>query len=341
MPSLRSVSPPVPCPLPPPSALRLADSNRAGWTREACRLSFPDYRDLDAWDAFRRRSTELARAHLPAAIAEALRGFFLPAGDNFLIVENLPVDPKLPPIPLDGVRPASKQAVSEAVIAGILGDFGEILSYVNEKSGAPIHEVTPVPGLEQTQSNSGRVRFGFHSDNAFLPRQFRQRGILLYGLRNRDTATLVLTADQILEAAPPDLARALAQPIFRHACPASFSLAGAPAASQPGPILWRDELGLARVSVASSSIEPVNPQAADALRRFRALLDRLNPIRVVVAPGAALLFKDDRVLHGRDTFSGPRWLQRAYFTDSLQPIRMAARSDPRAFAFDARALLCA
>ena len=55
-------------------------------------------------------------------------------------MENLPVDPNLPPIPIDGVRPSSKQAVSEAVIAGILGEWGEIVSYVNEKSGAPIHE---------------------------------------------------------------------------------------------------------------------------------------------------------------------------------------------------------
>jgi hypothetical protein len=58
-------------------------------------------------------------------------------------------------------------------------------------------------------------------------------------------------------------------------------------------------------------------------------------------PGTALLFKDDRVLHGRDSFAESRWLQRAYFTDSLDPLRKATRSDPHAFAFDAGALLCA
>ena len=58
-------------------------------------------------------------------------------------------------------------------------------------------------------------------------------------------------------------------------------------------------------------------------------------------PGTALLFKDDRVLHGRDSFAGSRWIQRAYFTDSLDPLRKATRSDPHAFAFDAGALLCA
>jgi hypothetical protein len=162
---------------------------------------------------------------------------------------------------------------------------------------------------------------------------------MLLGLCNDDTATLLLTADQILEAAPRDLRESLAKPIFRHACPASFNLSGTPAISQPCPILWRDDLGLARVSAASSSIEPLNAEARQALQRFRDLMVGLDPARIVVAPGTALLFKDDRVLHGREPVMGPRWLQRAYFTDSLLPMRQAVSSDPRAFAFDARALL--
>ncbi len=60
--------------------------------------------------------------------------------------------------------------------------------------------------------------------------------------------------------------------------------------------------------------------------------------------GDALLFKNDRVLHGRDAFTGERWLQRAYFTDSLTPFRErmtesdAAERDAaesNAFVFDA------
>lgn len=324
-----------------PPVLRLPERNREAWTRDASALAFPDYHNLNAWDRFRDASVSLAQRHLPEHFAEALEEFFPPTGIPALLFENLPVDPDLPPIPSDGLRPRNKQAVSESVICGIVGMHGEILSYLNEKFGAPIQEVTPIQGLERVQSNAGRVQFGFHSDNAFLPRRFRQKGILLYGLRNQDAATLVLTAGQIMEMAPPDLAASLAKPIYRHACPASFSLPGAPALSAPCPILWRDELGLTRVSAASSSIEPLTSEAADALTRFRALVTSLEPARVVVRPGMALLFKDDRVLHGRDSFAGSRWLQRAYFTDSLDPLRKATRSDPQAFAFDASALLCA
>jgi L-asparagine oxygenase len=318
---------------------RLPERNREPWSRDAAALAFPDYRDLEAWTAFRDASVRLAQKHLPPALAEALNGFFAPTGPSAFIIENLPVDPVLPPIPSDGMRPSGKQAVSEAVICGLTGLRGEILSYLNEKSGAPIQEVVPISGMERIQSNAGRVRFGFHSDNAFLPRRFRQKGILLYGLRNQDAATLVLAADQILDAAPAGLAAALAQPMFRHACPASFS--GIQAVSAPCPILWRDELGLARVSAASSSIEPLTPEAEAALNAFRTLVMALEPARIVVRPGTALLFKDDRVLHGRDSFTGSRWLQRAYFTDSLDPLRKATRSGPQSFAFDAGALLCA
>lgn len=318
--------------------LRLADRARNEWTREARVLNFPDYRDLDAWTNFREISAKLAERHLPTHFLETLRDFFTPCGAPYLILENLPVDPTLPATPTDGMRPRDKQAISEAVMSGLLGKGNEILAFLNEKNGAPIQEIAPIPGMERAQSNAGRVRFGFHSDNAFLPRRFRQKGIILYGLRNESAATLVLTADQIAEAAPVELAVSLAKPIFRHACPASFSLS---AFSLPCPILWRDELGLLRVSAASSSIEPLTPEASEALDRFRKLVMDLEPTRVVVRPGTALLFKDDRVLHGRDSFAGPRWLQRAYFTDSLDALRKATRSSPYAFAFDAAALLCA
>ncbi|MEP6961959.1 MAG: hypothetical protein ABI995_07770 [Acidobacteriota bacterium] len=319
--------------------LQLPERNRVEWTREAAALQYPDYRDLEAWTQFKETSIALAAEYLPAEFQAALEAFFKPAGEPAIVIENLPVETELPPIPSDGSRPAGKQAISEAVITGMLCKWGELLSFLNEKGGSPIHEVAPIAGLEEIQSNAGRVKFGFHSDNAFLPSWFKQQGILLYGLQNQFTATTVVTAEQILQAAPPELAALLAEPIFRHACPASFQFGEGRALSAPCPILWRDEAGLMRVSAASSRIVPVTSEAALALELFRSLLDELTPAKVVVRPGTALLFKDDRVLHGRDAVSGPRWLQRAYFTDSLDLLRDVTGSDWRAFAFDAKALL--
>jgi len=316
--------------------LRVADHIRDQWTHASLGLAYPDYRDLHAWDVFRQASVDLARDFLGTSIADELRDFFSPVGPEYLVVENLPVDPNLPPIPADGARPAGKQAVSEAVITGLVSPFAEMLAFVNEKNGSPIHEVVPIAGLEKTQSNAGRTAFGFHSDNAFLGRRYRQQGLLLFGLRNRDTVTLLMSAEQIAAAAPNWLLRELALPAFRQACPQSFGQAGL--LSAPGPILWRDGVGLMHVTAASSYIEPMDEQAGKALTEFRAICSRLQPRRVVVTPGTALLFKDDRVLHGRDEVSGARWLQRTYFRESLDSLRAATHSSPHAFAFDARAL---
>ena len=148
----------------------------------------------------------------------------------------------------------------------------------------------------------------------------------------------MLSAEQIAEAAPEALIAALARPAFRHACPLSYRLPET-LKSEARPILWRDDRGRMRVTAASSTIEPEDAEASRALEDFRALIGSLEPLRAVVGPGTALLFKDDRVLHGRDEVAGERWLQRAYFRESLEGLRAAAGSDPRAFSFDVRGLM--
>jgi alpha-ketoglutarate-dependent taurine dioxygenase len=105
------------------------------------------------------------------------------------------------------------------------------------------------------------------------------------------------------------------------------------------PILWRDSRGIAHIAVQTHAVQPVNEEARVAIAQLRALLDTLETERVVLRPGDALLFKNDRVLHGRDAFTGARWLQRAYFTDSLARFREHAAAAADAFVFDARRLL--
>ncbi len=316
--------------------LYLPEAPRRAWLHDALALTFPDPHDLDAWRDFVDASVALANRHLPAEAAEALDNFFLPDGSDALLIENLPVDPDPPRPPADGKRPASKASVSEAVIAGLIEGHAAIVSYINEKSGAPIHEITPVAGSEQTTSSSGRAPFACHTDAAFLAPRFSPRGLLLFGLLNEPLAhTAVLPLDRIIAAAPPKLIRSLEKPIFRHPSPSSFEVAAAVIA----PILWKDSAGIPRIAVQTHAVQPVNEEARQAIAQLRALLDALDTERVVLGPGDALLFKNDRVLHGRDAFSGERWLQRAYFTDSLAPFRDRTGAARNTFAFDAAQLL--
>jgi L-asparagine oxygenase len=321
--------------------LRLPDAAKHAWLREASALVYPSPDDRAAWRAFVDASVCLAKRHLPANVAEVLAGFFTPDGPDALLIENLPVDPALPPPPADGKRPAAKDAVSESVIAGLIEQHAAIVTYSNEKAGAPIHEITPVEGLEHQVSSTGRVPFACHTDAAFLAPLFSPRGLLLFGLLNEPNAhTAVLPLDRILEAATPALVHSLEQPIFRHPSPSSFEVA----ATVVGPIVWHDTRGIARIAVQTHAVQPVvgearGEEARGAIAQLRALLDTLDTERVVLRPGDALLFKNDRVLHGRDAFTGERWLQRAYFTDSLAPFRARAGAPEDAFVFDAARLL--
>ncbi len=278
---------------------------------------------------------------MPPGMAEALKQFFRAAdGPDAILLENLPIDAHLPPPPSDGKRPASKSAVSESVIAGIIESHAAIVSYSNEKAGAPIHEITPVTGLEHMPSSAGRAPFACHTDAAFLAPCFCPRGLFLFGLRNQtDAPTAVLPLDRILEAASPALARSLQKPIFRHPAPSSFEMKAAVIA----PIVWIGEQGTARIAVQTHAVQPAEGPGAEeartAIAQLRALLDSLEAERVVLHPGDALLFKNDRVLHGRDAFTGERWLQRAYFTDSLQAFRDRTGAAAPEFVFDAQLLL--
>lgn len=316
--------------------LTLPEPAKQAWLQDAAVLRYPDTTDVTAWRSFVAEAVVLAQSHVPATVAQALRGFFSPAGPDAVWIENLPVDLDLPPAPTHGRRPLSKSAVSEAVIVGLIERHAAILSYSNEKCGAPIHEIAPVAGLEHVPSSAGRVRFACHTDVAFLAPRFCPRGLMLLGLRNQTAApTSILPLDRILEAAQPALVRSLAKPIFRHPAPSSFGLAVA----ATSPILWTDEAGTARIAVQSHAVQPTNEEARSAIAEFRALLERLEPEQVVLMPGTALLFKNDRVLHGRDAFSGERWLQRAYFTGSTAPFRGRTGAAEGEFAFDARRLL--
>jgi L-asparagine oxygenase len=316
--------------------LTFPQNAKFSWLQKALELPYPDSRDRKAWAAFTAASARLAQSHLPSRIQEELHEFFSPEGADALLINNLPVDPDLPPTPDDGRRPSRKTAVSEAVLAGLIEPHAKIFAYSNEKDGAPIHEVAPVAGKEDTASNAGRVPFPCHTDVAFLAPDFSPQGLALLGLRNPlGAATSILALEKIVDSAPQSLTDSLSKPIFHHPSPSSFELA----VSVTAPILWRDRRGRSRIAVQTHAVQPGNNEARAAIAELRALLASVDPHRVALTPGAALLFKNDRVLHARDAVAGDRWLQRAYFTSSLAPFRHRAGSPPDEFVFDAFQLL--
>jgi hypothetical protein len=305
--------------------------------RRLKKLRYPNPGDLNQWERFRNNAIAIVRSHLSSPVRDLLIRFTQDQRQPGFVIDGLPVG-DLPATPPDGQRPADKSAVSEAVILGTLFYVGDLLSYYEEKGGAPIHEVVPISGLEMSQSNAGRSRFRLHVDDYFLDSSAPD-GLNLFGLRNdQATATRVLPLDDILRATPARLLKVLRRRAWRISPPESFALERQ-YLSPPMPIIWTDKCGINRIGWPSTGAVPVDAEAEAAEIEFRDLVESLQPRLVVLRPGHLLCFRNSLALHGRDEVIGDRWLQRAYWKATAARLRELTGSDSRAFAFSVYQLL--
>lgn len=317
-----------------PTASRLLWEQAIGTTR------YPDERDLAKWEMLFEWSGHAASTFLTEEMRELLATFSQPAGQHGLVFDNLP-HPHYGDPPADGHRPRGKSPISEAVVLGVVRSAGyEVFGYVQEKNGDLVHQVAPTVGEENSQSNEGRVSFGWHTDDAFLPPLYRPENLLLFGLVNeKDVPTLLLSLDDdILPELPSDLFRRLRTRTFVFPSPHSFKFSRRRVESPPQPLIHEDRKGVWRIALPRSDSRQADPGAEAAMREFRELLDSLTPRTIVVSPGRLLAFSNSRFVHARREVSGARWLQRLYFNRSLRPQRLATGAALNARVFDARTL---
>ena len=84
---------------------------------------------------------------------------------SHLLIDNLPIDPALPAPPTDGVRPAGKGWLSEAVLLQLQRAAGlQPFGYIEEKAGALVHQIAPAQNKATELSSSGSVALGWHTD---------------------------------------------------------------------------------------------------------------------------------------------------------------------------------
>lgn len=262
------------------------------------------------------------------------------SGPSGLVFDNLPHPPYGDP-PANGRRPGDKSPTSEAVVLGVVRSANhEVFGYVQEKNGDLVHQVAPAVGEEDSQSNEGRVLFGWHTDDAFLPPLYRPENLLLFGLVNEeDVPTLLLSLDDdILPELSSGLFRRLRARTFVFPSPHSFKFSKRRVGATPKPVIHEDRKGVWRIALPRSDSKQADPRAEAAMREFRELLDSLTPRTIVVSPGRLLAFSNTRFVHARREVSGARWLQRLYFNRSLRPQRLATGSALNARVFDARTL---
>jgi hypothetical protein len=280
-----------------------------------------DLTDQQVWALVQRYPVPLPsiQASLDALASEQI---------TYLLIDNLPIDPTLPAPPTNGARPPGKGFQSEAVLlqlqlAAGLQPFG----YYEEKGGALVHEISPVPNRAGELSSSGSVALGWHSDMGILKSDFRPQFLSLIGLRNEAaTPTLIADLAEALAALGDGaLVEVLRQPRFRIESPASLLWHGGKTLrSEPRPLV-ANQAGF-EIAGNLQTVVPIDPVALHALGALQTAVEAVvRPI--VLNPGHALLLNNGRVLHGRPAIQrGQRWLQRVYSRHSLQPLQAATAS---------------
>lgn len=292
-----------------------------------------DYQQL--WEATNSKHPALE------AYQFVLKSLTLPGGVSFIVMENLPIDNPLPETPKDGKRPDGKSWVSEATLFAIQRIAGlQPLSYLQEKGGVLVHEISPMPGLEQSLSNSGVAALGFHTDDSILKPEYRPEFLTLLGLINeRHTPTFIAPIDWAFAELSSRHQRELMKPKYRVESPESFHIFGGKVLrSELRPLVTRNADGDLEIAGNLYAVTTREPQAQVALDSLRAVLPEIAE-SVVLTPGTAVIFNNSRVLHGRAAITGgKRWLQRCFGRKDLTAFRQAT-GNYNTYSFDIQQLI--
>ncbi len=221
----------------------------------------------------------------------------------------------------------STQALS-VLIASMLGNP---LQFKQQNYGDIAAKITPEPGRENTNSSSGRMKFGWHTDDSFLDETFRTDFLLLAGHYNpSNVRTFVSSLENIKKTMDPDLFFELMKPQFKIGLPSSFRL-DSNATLKESPIVWLD--GSRRVNIAFSEYN-VRANHSKAKEAISALLEATehNTTSFNLQSGNMVVFKNNRVIHARGQIIGDRTIFRVYIKESLSHLRNLPHST--GFVFD-------
>ncbi|WP_370944078.1 TauD/TfdA family dioxygenase [Amycolatopsis sp. cg5] len=251
--------------------------------------------------------------HLPGRLREHLRRFRADPGPHGVLhLRNLPVRPDVPTPSVPG-SVERNATLSAAVLTLCMLSLGEVIAFRNEKSGALVQNVVPVPGQEAHQSNAGSIMLEMHVEN--VHHEHRPDFVSLLCLRNDHEDQAGLQVASIRDALPllsPVQRRILGEPRFESTPPSSFGGAG----GNPVHAVLNGAYDDPDIRVDFCNTRPTDEAAAAA---FLALRNAIEVVRTkIVLSAGDLAVVDNRVtLHGRTAFvprydGQDRWLQRAF-----------------------------
>ncbi|WP_433528504.1 TauD/TfdA family dioxygenase [Micromonospora sp. CA-263727] len=255
---------------------------------------------------------------LPASMCTVLDEFqSIGNNEGRLVIEGLPVCADLPLTPQIPNSVARETTPAVGALALVMSHLGDPIAYPEEKLGALVHDVCPVPGEENEQQNTGSVLFELHTENAFHPVRPDFLGLLC--LRTDHDGRAASVTSSILQALPrlgEHHLTVLREPRFQTRLAPSFCR------NRP------DRPYHAAVPVLTGTTErPLlcvdfdDTRGCDraAERALDALHAALRDVRVetLLRPGSLVILDNSVTVHGRNAFTPrydgrDRWLQRMF-----------------------------
>ncbi|GAC67437.1 hypothetical protein GS4_08_00210 [Gordonia soli NBRC 108243] len=275
------------------------------------------------------------RSRLPHRIQAELASFARDSGrSGVLLLRGLEVG-SLPPTHSDGEAadlPAHGTAGSMMHLAEALGTM---IGYADEKHGALVHDVVPLPGEENRVEGSGAVPFDFHIENAHHPLRPDFIGLVCLR-RDHDSvaATRVASCRMAVELLSEDVVQSLRVCEFFSHYPGSFTrdAIDEPAPIGPHPVLF-GSVDRPFMRFNSHNTTCVSKRGRAALAQFTEALEHVCH-DIVLAPGDCAVIDNNVTAHGRSAFTprfdgNDRWLRRFYAIGSIPSTVEQMMESPR------------
>ncbi len=258
-------------------------------------------------------------------LVAALVGFRLAGSrDGILILHGLPVDQPLPSTPERGAFDGSWRELARSTIAQLMvtSVLGGVIAYADEKDGRLVQDISPVPGAEKRQENTGSCLLELHTEDGFHPHKPDFISLLcLRADHAREAMTVACGIRPILRGLGPEHVDALRQPSYRIRLSSSFVGTEVMAYSRPLAVLTGCPSD-PDLCADFHAMEPMSDEATAAFEALRGLM-QTSLIGTVLEPGDMLVIDNRKAVHGRTSFSPrydgqDRWLRRCFAVADLR-----------------------
>jgi L-asparagine oxygenase len=244
--------------------------------------------------------------------------------DGIIVLRGLPVDQPLPSTPERGAFAGAWHELSQSTVVQlmVMSVLGDVIAYADEKEGRLVQDISPVPGAENRQENTGSSLLELHTEDGFHPH--KPDFISLLCLR-ADHELEAMTVACGIRSVVGDLAdehvQALRQPSFRIRLSSSFVGTDVQAYSQPLAVLTGCPSD-PDLCADFHAMEPLTDEAATAFEALRGLMWAAL-VGLVLRPGDMIVIDNRKAVHGRTGFAPrydgqDRWLRRCFAVTDLR-----------------------